>query len=183
MSGAAQARAAHDAEARRREEVEAKRHEQQRREAEEQRKQAVKRQEVSTQKAEKFVEEGRRQATVVGRAVSKGLKAGEATKGASVIAAKVDKKAEQPPPQIDLFAKRLASDVNSILSPDRDPRTAKLRELVRFQEYLDDYTRADLARTLEMVADRALDYARQFGGAKRALPAKRVREWREINTS
>jgi ParB/Sulfiredoxin domain len=172
---ASAARAARDVEARRRAEAEAKRHEQQRREAEEERKQAVKRQQASTQKVQKFVEEGRRQATVVGRAVSKGIKAGESTsaKSAAIIAAKVDKKAEQPPPQIELFAKRLASEVNSILNPDRDPRTAKLRELVRFQEYLDDYTRADLARTLEMVADRALDYARQFGGARRALPAKR----------
>jgi hypothetical protein len=172
---AAVARAARDADARRRAEAEAKRHEQERRQAEEARKQAVKRQDAATQKVQKFAEEGRRQATVVGRAISKGIKAGESTsaKSAAIIAAKVDKKAEQPPPQIELFAKRLASDVNSILNPDRDPRTAKLRELVRFQEYLDDYTRADLARTLEQVADRALDYARQFGGARRALPAKR----------
>jgi flagellar biosynthesis GTPase FlhF len=170
---AVQARAAHDAEARRRAEAEARRHEQERRQAEEARKQAVKRQEAATQKVQKFAEEGRRQATVVGRAVSKGMKAGEATKGAGAIAAKVDKKAEQPPPQIELFAKRLATDINSILNPDRDPRDAKLKELVRFREYLDDYTRADLARTLEVVASRALDYAKQFGGAQRALTAKR----------
>lgn len=172
---AATARAARDTEARLKAEAQAKRHAEERQRAEEARKQAVKRQEVEKQKAHKINEEGRRQATVVGRAVSKGIKSGESTsaKSAAVIAAKVDKKAEQPPPQIELFAKRLASDLNSILNPDRDPRFAKLRELVRFQEYLDDYTRADLARTLEMVADRALDYARQFGGAKRALPAKR----------
>jgi hypothetical protein len=47
-------------------------------------------------------------------------------------------------------------------------------ELVRFQEYLDDYTRADIARTLETISQRALDYARQFGGSStRALTAKR----------
>jgi hypothetical protein len=134
----------------------------------------VKRQEAANQKVQKFVDEGRRQATIVGRAVSKGIKSGESTsaKSAAIIAAKVDKKAEQPPPQIELFAKRLATDVNQILNPDRDPRVAKLSELVRFQEYLDDFTRADLARTLEAVGDRALDYARQFSGGQRALPAK-----------
>jgi len=173
---AAAARVARDAEARRRAEAEAKRHAEERQRAEEARKQAVKRQEVEKQKAEKIAEEGRRQATVVGRAVSKGIKAGESQslKSAAIIAAKVDKKAEQPPPQIELFAKRLASDINTILNPDRDPRVAKLRELVRFQEHLDDYTRADLARTLETISDRALDYARQFGGGStRALTAKR----------
>lgn len=123
---AAAARAAHDAEARRRAELEAKRHAEERQRAEEARKQAVKRQESEKQKADKFVEEGRRQATVVGRAVSKGIKAGESQslKSAAILAAKVDKKAEQPPPQIELFAKRLATDINSILNPDRDPRTA-----------------------------------------------------------
>lgn len=172
---AAHARAAHDAEARRRAEAEAKRHEQERRQAEEARKQAVKRQEVATQKVQKFAEEGRRQATVVGRAVSKEMKAGESVsrKTAAIIAAKVDKKADQPPPQIEVFAKRLATDLNNILDPDRDTRVAKLNDLVEFQEYLDDYTRADLARTLEGVSDRALAYARQFGGANRALTAKR----------
>jgi flagellar biosynthesis GTPase FlhF len=172
------ARAARDAEARRRAEAEAKRHEQQRREAEEQRKTAVKRQQVETQKAQKFVDEGRRQATVVGRAVSKSLKAGETTtRGASEVAARVDTKRDQPPPQIDIFAKRLATDLNSILDPDRDPRVRKLKELVQYQEYLGDYERANLARTLQTVSDRALDYAKQLSGssvpARLSLPAKR----------
>jgi flagellar biosynthesis GTPase FlhF len=170
-----EAAAARDAEARRRAEAEAKRQEQQRREAEEQRKTAIKRQQVETQKAQKFVEEGRRQATVVGRAVSKGLRSGETGyKGASAIAARVDKKPDQPPPRIDEFAKRLASELNMILDSDRDPRVKKLQELIQYQEYMDDFARADLARTLETVANRALDYAKQFSGGRRALPAKGV---------
>lgn len=173
---ASAARATRDAEARRRAEAEAKRHEQQRREAEEARKHAVKRQVVETQKAQKFTDEGRKQATVVGRAVSKSLKAGETTTyRASEVAARVDTKKDQPPPQIDIFAKRLATDLNSILDPDRDPRVRKLKELVQYQEYLGDYMRADLARTLETISNRALDYARQFSGqpSRLALPAKR----------
>jgi len=170
---AAAARAARDAEGHRRAEAEAKRHEQQRREAEEARKLAVKRQQSETQKAQKFVQEGRRQATVVGRAVSKGLREGESGyRGAGEIAARVDKKVDQPPPRIDDFAKRLAGELNTILDSDRDPRVRKLQELVQYQEYMDDFTRADLARTLEAVANRALDYAKQFSGGRRALPAK-----------
>jgi flagellar biosynthesis GTPase FlhF len=170
-----EAAAARDTETRRRAEAEAKRHEQQRREAEETRKHAVKRQEVEQQKVKKFVEEGRRQTTVVGRAVSKGLRAGETgVKGAQAIAARVDTKMDQPPPRIEEFAKRLATELNSILDSGRDPRIAKLDQLVQYQEYLDDYTRADLARTLESISNRALDYARQFGGGStRALTAKR----------
>lgn len=168
------ARTARDAEARRRAEAEAKRHEQQRREAEEARKHAAKRQVVETQKAQKYTDEGRRQATVVGRAVSKSLQSGQSgVRQASAVAARVDQKTDQPPPQIEVFAKRLATDLNTILDPDRDQRITKLKELVRFQEYLDDYTRADLARTLEVVGNRALDYAKQFGGTQRALTAKR----------
>jgi hypothetical protein len=169
-----EAAAARNAEARRRAEAEAKRHEQQRREAEEARKHAVKRQQVEQQKAQKFVEEGRRQAVVVARAVSKGLRAGETgTKGAHVIAARVDKKMDQPPPRIEEFAKRLATELNTVLDSGRDPRVSKLDQLVQYQEYLDDYTRADLARTLETISNRALDYARQFGGGTpRALSAR-----------
>lgn len=175
---AAAARVARDAEARRRAEAEAKRHEQERRQAEEARKQAVKRQEIEEQKTQKFTDEGRKQATVVGRAVSKSLKAGETTtRRASEVAARVDTKRDQPPPQIDVFAKRLATELNSILDPDRDPRITKLKELVKYQEYLGDYMRADLARTLQTISDRALDYAKQFSGgstpARLSLPAKR----------
>lgn len=173
---AAVARAARDAEARRKAEAEAKRLAEERQRAEEARRQAIKRQEAEKQKAQKIVEEGRRQATAVGRAISKGIKAGESTSArtAAIIAAKVDKKAEQPPPRIEEFAKRLATDLNGILDPDRDQRVMRLKDLIKFQEHLDDYARADLARTLENLANRALDYARQFGGStptRRSLPA------------
>lgn len=172
----AEAAAARDTEARHKATEEAKHLAHERREAEEARRHAVEREKKERQKERASIEEGRRRAVAVGRAVSTSLKAGKiGYKQAADVAAKVEgKKTDGPPPYIEDYAKRLASDLNMILDPDRDQRVKRLRLLVEYREYLNDYTRADLARTLEVVANRVLDYAKQFSGSpvlRRALPA------------
>ena len=124
---------------------------------------------------------GRQQAATVGRAVSRELRSGRISyRQAPAVAAKVAEKREGPPPQIDDFARRLATDLNKVLG-DRDPRVEKLDELIRFREYLEEFTRSDLAQTLRVVADRASGYADRLSGAsvkkattsrQRELPAK-----------
>lgn len=169
----ADARAAQDAATRRRAEEDAKRLTREKAEAERTRQTAVKREQVERQKERSSVQEGRRRATAVGRAVSDSLKKGKSGyRQASEVAMKVEgKKADGAPPYIEEYARKLATDLNLILDPVRDrSRVERLTQLVQYAEYLNDYTRADLARTLQVVANRALDYAKQFGGGA-AIPA------------
>lgn len=168
---AARRRAAEEA---RRQSEEAKRRTTEARQAE-QRQQAALKQEREEQKR------GRQQASTVGRAVSRDLRDKKITyRQAPAVAARVAEKKDGPPTHITEFARRLATDLNKVLD-DRDPRVAKLDELVRFRDYLDEHTRSDLARTLTVVADRATGYAEQLSGGRalagktsgrRQLPAK-----------
>jgi hypothetical protein len=125
------------------------------------------------------MEEGRRKATTVGKAVSASLKAGKIGYRQAVdVAIKAEGKREGAPRYIEDYAKRVASDLNTILDPDRDPRVKRLLELVKYRDSLDSSVRTDLGRTLILVGNRAFDYARQFGVdtsgrvSPMALPAK-----------
>jgi flagellar biosynthesis GTPase FlhF len=174
---AAQAAAARDADKKSRALEEAKRSERERREAEEARKRAVQRQQKEKEKERVSVEKGRERATTVGRAVSAGIKSGEiGYKRAGEVASRADiKRPAGPPPYIEGYARKLASELNTILDPDRDARATRLLEVIKHREYLNDLSRADLARTLENVANRALGHAKQLSGAadRRSLPTKR----------
>ena len=68
------------------------------------------------------------------------------------------------PPHIEAYTKRLASSLNKTLDPDRDPCVARLTEVIRYQQYLNDDSRIDLTRTLEIVAERARCFASQLDG-------------------
>ena len=52
--------------------------------------------------------------------------------------------------------------VNTILDTERDRRTGRLQMLVEHRASLNSGTRADVARTLELVAERATRYAQQL---------------------
>jgi len=173
------AKAAKDTEARDRARKEAKEYQRKQAEAAENQKQALKREQASRKQEDSLKAEGRRSATNVGRAVSASLKKGEiGSRQARDVADRVDaRKGDHPRPDIEMFAKRFAGELNRFLDPDRDERVAKLKELVRSQEYLTDSTRIELARVLEDVSQRALNYSNQFSGktvpSDRALPGKR----------
>ncbi len=170
---------ARNAEARRKAVEEAKRQAQQQREAEEARRHAAARGTAERHRERASMEEGRRKATTVGRAVSESLKAGKIGYRQAVdVAIKAEGKREGAPRYIEEYAKRVTSDLNAILDPDRDQRVKRLLELVKYRDSLDPSVRADLGRTLVVVGNRAFDYARQFGidtsgkVSPLALPAK-----------
>jgi hypothetical protein len=175
----AQAAAARDAEKKRKALDEAKRSEREQREAEEARKRALQRQAKEREKERASVQKGRERATAVGRAVSTGIKSGEiGYKRASEVASRADvRKPAGPPPYIEDYARKLATELNMILDPERDARVARLLEIIKHRDYLNDRSRADLARTLEAVAARAVGYAKQLSGntipERRSLPSKR----------
>jgi len=109
------------------------------------------------------VKEGRERASRVGKAVSESLKDGKiGYKGARDIAAEIEFKTEKVPPDIEAFAQRLATNLNKILSPDRDKRVDRLQELIKYKKYMQDDTRVDLAKTLKVVANRSLKFANQL---------------------
>ena len=125
---------------------------------------ALKRQKREEQKERESQKEAPRQASRVGKAVSESLKAGKiGYKGARDIAAEIESKTEKVPPDIELFAQKLATNLNKILRPEGDEtRVKKLQALIKFKKYLEDSTRVDLAKTLKSVSDRSLKFANQL---------------------
>jgi hypothetical protein len=174
---AAAARARDEAEQRRAQE-EARRAVEARREAEEAKQRAEERRKTAERQQREEQKRGRQQASTVGRAVSRELREGRISyRQAPTAAAKVAEKKEGPPPHIDDFARRLASDLSKILDEDRDPRVRRLTELVKFREHIEDFTRSDLAHTLAVVAERASGYAEQLSdGWPETRPAQGRRE-------
>lgn len=160
----ADAKAAKDAKARADATRQAKDYERKQAEAAESQKAALRREQAARKQGDSLKAEGRRSATNVGRAVSASLKKGEiGYRQAKDVADRVDaSKGDRPRPDIKLFAKRLATELNLILDPTRDPRIAKLDELVRFREYLDEIDCQTLASVLERISERSLKYATQF---------------------
>ncbi len=151
-----------DEAARGRAEEEARRQADTRRRAEEERRLAERRQVAEERRAVEERDRGRREATTVGRTVSRELKAGRGYREAPAIAATVAEKRLGPPPEMNDFARRLATDLNTILDVDRDPRTKRLQVMIEYREDLQDHIRTDLARTLTQLADRATNYARRL---------------------
>jgi ParB/Sulfiredoxin domain len=157
---------ARDEQSRRRAQEDARRLKREQREAEQARRQAEKRQESAKRQERVQVQQGRERATAVARAVSTELKKGKiGYRQAADVALKLEGKKSGPPPYIEDFAKRLATDIGNILDPDRDAKTQRLKQLIQYREYLNDVTRKDLALTLEKAAKRLFDYASQLGGA------------------
>lgn len=156
----AEAARARDQAERKRAQEEARRAVDARREAEEAKRLAEERLKLAGQQEREERKRGRQQATTVGRAVSRELRTGRASyRQAPSVAAKVAEKREGPPPHIDDFARRLATDLSSLFDIDRDPRVKRLDALVEYRDSLDERTRADLARTLSVLAERASRYA------------------------
>lgn len=161
---------AKDAEERRRAEAEARRLAEERRRAETQVRQAERRQATEQRQEAEEREQGRRQATVVGRTVSRELQAGAGYRDAPAIAARVAEKKKGPPPEMNDFARRLATDLNTVLDPDRDARTQRLEVMIEFRDSLSPSLRTDLARTLDQLAARAGKYAKRLDGEAAASP-------------
>lgn len=142
---------------------EARRLADERRQAGEQQKLAERRQATEQRKETQEREQARRQATVVGREVSRELQSGRiGYREAPMVAAKVGEKREGPPPMMNDLARRLATDINTILDTDRDPRTQRLGVFIEYRNDLSPIIRTDLARTLTQLADRATNYARRL---------------------
>lgn len=177
----AEAERARDAAARRRAAAEAERQADEARRRAEEARRAEHRRKVAERQEREEEKRGRQQAAAVGKAVSRELRGGKISyRQAPTVAAKVGGKREGPPPHIDDFARRLATDMNKILDPDRDPRTKRLDELVRFREHMDDRTRSDLAQTLAVVADRAMSYANNLTDGRTGR--RRVTGQRELHS-
>jgi hypothetical protein len=63
---------------------------------------------------------------------------------------------------LDDIVKRFSADLGKILDPDRDERSAKLRELVQHKDSIRSNVRRDLVITLEQLAQRAMGFAEQL---------------------
>jgi hypothetical protein len=164
-----------DERARRRAQEQAHRLKGEQHEAEQTRRQAEKRQAVARKQEHVEIQRGRERATAVARAVSAELKKGRiGYRQAADVALKLEGRKSGPPPYIEDFAKRLATDINNIFDPDRDSRTARLKQLIQYREYMNDVTRRDLALTLEKVARRLSDYAAQLGGSGKIVGDRRL---------
>lgn len=171
MEQEAEAARAKDEAARKRAMEEARKATDERRQAEEAKRRAEERAKAAEREEREEQKRGREQATRVGKAVSRELRSGRVSyRQAPTVAAKVAGKKEGPPPHINDFARRLATDLNKILDTDRDLRVKKLEELVRFREHMDDFARADLARTLTVIAERATLYAQQLTDGQTTKP-------------
>jgi flagellar biosynthesis GTPase FlhF len=174
-----EAKQANDAKARERATKEAAKYEQQQMEADEKRKLALRREQSSRKEEQLLKAEGLRSAAKVGRAVSVSLKKGEiGFGGAREVRLRVDStNGDGEKPDIESFAEELSGDLSKILHPKYDKRAVKLNELIRYRADLLEPTRINLARVLESLSKRALDYNNQLSGKAatqgRALLLKR----------
>jgi hypothetical protein len=138
------------------------------RNAEEERKLAARRQAFAETEAKKRKATGRRDATAVGRAVSKSIRKGEIgyREAASVAAAAVEKRTK-PLPDIEKFASQVATKIHAILNPDvnkTDDLLAKLRALIDHRAALEAETLTNLVVTVELLANRAICIAALLRG-------------------
>lgn len=145
---------------------EAARAAQERREAEQERKRAEKQQAQREKKAAEHRDKGRTKATTAGRAVSKAVRSGEGYRRAGEVARRAVPREAGPPPDIDVFTRRLAADLGRILDPDGDPRFDRLTELAKFHEHINDFERKNLIATLEQLSSRIDTFVLQLKGAK-----------------
>jgi ParB-like nuclease domain len=132
--------------------------------AEREQKQAVKQQEHREQQATKHTERGRTRATTAGRAVSSAVRSGEGYRRAPEIAARAVPREAGPPPQIDVFTRRLAADLGRVLDEDGDPRFDRLSELAKYREHIPPFERDNLITTLRNLAERIESFVAQLEG-------------------
>jgi hypothetical protein len=143
-----------------------------RRGAEEERRTAEWRRAAEERREREERERGRRQATKVGKEVSRELQAGRiGYREAPMVAARVTEKRIGPPPLMNDFARRLATDLNAVLDPDRDQRVKRIEVMIEYRSDLSPVLRNDLARTLGQLADRARGYEQRLvGGPEQPTP-------------
>ncbi len=90
---------------------------------------------------------------------------GELTEAGALRAAKAYKAAQQPPPDppdIGVFAAKLARDMLRRFSPISDSMTQGLENLIKYKQHIPDDDRDDLAAALRDIAQTAADYAEQL---------------------
>jgi hypothetical protein len=64
-------------------------------------------------------------------------------------------------PSINAFKEKLAHEINAFLNFN-DPLTERLKQLIKCKDDLHDFARLDLAKTLEVVAERLTAFAEQL---------------------
>ena len=162
----AEAARARDAAQRRESEAAAERAAKEEAAAEEQQRTAERRRAAAERRSQEERSRARRDATTVGQAVSREIKAGNiGYRDAPTVTAQVVDRVEGPPPQLDDLVRRLATDLNNILDQSRDQR--RIQRLDVFVEYRDDIApsvRSDIVLTLRQLAQRAERYAHQLEG-------------------
>lgn len=163
---AAKAAKAKDEVAKRRAKLEAERFKQERAEAAQREREAARREKAAREKEKAAVEEGRRRAAKVGRVVSEKIRSGEiGRREAPRVAREIDKpKKGERVVWAQRVAREVATKINRILDPERDPRAEEVEELIRLRDALDEATRENLARNLDIVSGRAADYAQRLRG-------------------
>lgn len=120
---------------------------------------ATARQQAAITKAQQEREQGRQQAQKVARHVSQRITSGQVGfKHARDAADEVREKEDQPPPDIDAFALRLATQLNFTLDPGQDNRAKKMEELIRFRSYMSPDSVRDLQLILGKISERAENY-------------------------
>ena len=126
------------------------------------RKRAEKRAKAAEAAAGKQRQQGARRAGKAGRAVSSGIRSGSIGYREARRVVPVVEPAEKQPPNIDVFTRRLAADLNRILDRDHDPRVERLEALVKFKDAIPELERNDLVLTLERLSERTGSFATQL---------------------
>jgi len=145
------------------------------REAEQAKALAEKRQAAAASREQEERSRGRQQARTTGQHVSKAMRSGETGyKKAAEAADEVREKRQGPPPHIDEFARRLATDLNKVLDSDRDDRAKKLAVLLKFRSDMAWSSARELISELKGISERALGYVGQLEGDEPAQPSTKV---------
>jgi hypothetical protein len=167
----AQAARARDETSRQRAADQARRAQAAAREAEQAKQLAEKRQAAATRREQEERSRGRQQARTTGQHVSKAMRSGETGyKQAAEAADEVREKRQGPPPHIDEFARKLATNLNKILDADRDDRAKGLEVLLKFHSAMSWSSGSELVAELKGISERALGYVNRLEGEKPVEP-------------
>lgn len=164
----AEAAKARDEEERRRARADAARLKRERADAEKREREAERQRQAAEKKERAARDDAKKKAKSVGQAVSRKIKSGEiGTREARRVSAEIDKpKKGERVVWAENVARSVATKLNRMLDPDRDARAKEVVELVRLRDMLDEDSREEVAKNLEIVARRAQDYADQIRGKK-----------------
>lgn len=151
-----------------REEDERRKAEEEAKRAEEELRAAKRRVAAETQKQKEEQKKGKQESARVGKGVSEALRTGKkGYREADEVAAELQEKTEGPPTDLNKIAQKLATELHSILDPNKDEkRVAKLKACIQYKDSLRRDIRIDLIKTLYLLASRATDFAQRLDGTE-----------------